>query len=343
MALRPHPLGERLVGDLADDVAAEPPPAAVELEACRRPPARSTSLSENSCRIALANRRRASWSRRTRARRRCRPWPAVSSGSWSRRAAISARSEPGSSDSVGARWPPSAASSTRNSGLPPPRSTSSATSVSLGLAAAAAFEHPADERRCRPSGQSGPSGTCSTSGRSTGGGQAMSPSGRWPVTSRNGRSASERTTTASRSRSTGRPTAGCRPTAPSCGSGRGAHHLGDAPATDVADAGRRRAVERRRVAEQVARWRRGSRSSSVVAGLRGPTARRRARSTARRTSSAVGLGIEAEQCRQAGDDRRPHARLAVRRARRAQHDRLVLERAMISSARRGLAGTRPRR
>ena len=127
-------------------------------------------------------------------------------GSWSMRAAMRARSEPGSADPA-PHVAASAASSTRNSGLPPPRSTSSAIVRSLGSTPSPRSRIPRT-RSLLSVGPSGPSGTCSTSGRSTGGGHAMSPSGRWPVTSRNGRSDSERTTTASWSRSDG--SAHCR-------------------------------------------------------------------------------------------------------------------------------------
>ena len=59
VALRPGALGERLVGDLADDVAAEPPPAAVELEDPVGRQLVRRRRSENSCCIAAANSSRA--------------------------------------------------------------------------------------------------------------------------------------------------------------------------------------------------------------------------------------------------------------------------------------------
>ena len=64
-------------------------------------------------------------------------------GSWSTRAAMRARSVPGSSAASG-QVAASAASSTRNSGLPPPRSTSASTPRSSGRPARGG-EHAADQ------------------------------------------------------------------------------------------------------------------------------------------------------------------------------------------------------
>ena len=121
--------------------------------------------------------------------------------SWSMRAAIRARSEPGRSAPL-PQSAASAASSTRNSGLPPPRSTSAST------ISASCSSRMLDTRHTASSRRRGPSGTRTMSGRSTGGGHTRSGSGRCVVTSRNGRLPSERTTTASRSRSSG--SAHCR-------------------------------------------------------------------------------------------------------------------------------------
>ena len=55
VALGPGALGERLVGDLADDVAAEPPPATVELEDPVGGQLDRTSADENSWCIDAAN------------------------------------------------------------------------------------------------------------------------------------------------------------------------------------------------------------------------------------------------------------------------------------------------
>ena len=126
-------------------------------------------------------------------------------GSWSRRAAMRARNDPGSSESSG-QEAASPASSTRNSGLPPPRATSWETARSPSSA-------PLRSRRLRTrvvdsSTLSGPSGTCSTTGRSTAGGQLTSGSGRWHVITRNGSSVNVRTTMPSWSRRLG--SAHCR-------------------------------------------------------------------------------------------------------------------------------------
>ena len=80
VALGAGALGERLVGDLADDVAAEPPPAAVELE---DPVGRQ--LGDVAAGELLVHRRgelleRTSSIRSARARRRCRRRPAATAG-----------------------------------------------------------------------------------------------------------------------------------------------------------------------------------------------------------------------------------------------------------------------
>ena len=192
VALRPHPLGQCLVRHLAHDVAAELPDPPVDLEQAGRRPARRGRRGRSPG--------PSPW--RTWPERRSSPrWPSTAAlsriarcgrSSWSRRAAIRARSEPGRSAPL-PQSAASAASSVRNSGLPPPRSTSGSTISVVGCVPA--------ERRSTP-GTTASSPTQRSerqrtmSGRSTGGGQSMSASGRCAVTISNGRSTSERATTA---------------------------------------------------------------------------------------------------------------------------------------------------
>ena len=102
VSLGARALGEGLVGDLAHDVAAEAPPAAVELEdpvgrqleRRRRGRTPGSSPSANSSRAIVDPLGPSTAALSTTARR--------GGGSWSRRAAMSARNEPGRFDCDGA-------------------------------------------------------------------------------------------------------------------------------------------------------------------------------------------------------------------------------------------------
>ena len=176
------------------------------------------------------------------------------------------------------------------------------------------------------SSESGPSGTRRSNDRSSsGGGQTRSSSGRWLVISRNGRSASERTTTARRSRTIG--SAHCRLSTHSTVIRVWAWLRIASVTTPVMrslHAGRVEVVELGRMTEQI-----GDDAEQpleqLVARLQRPQL---LGALLDRAADVVGarIGFEGEQRRQPVAQRRPQARLAVRRARRLEDDRLVGER-----------------
>ena len=325
VALRTGALGERLVGDLAHDVAAEPPPAAVELE---DPVGRQ--LADVAGGELLLHRRGELLEGHRRA---ARPehGGVVDHGPPRRRQLVEAGGDQGPQR-------------TRQVGLRRRADRQGGELDEEQRVAAAALDEIVDEgvdrrRRRSPSrsssrrtsvaastSESGPSGTRRSNERSSrGGGQARSSSGRWLVISRNGRSASERTTTARRSRTIG--SAHCRLSTHSTVIRVWAWlriasvtHAGD----PVADAGRVELVELGRMAEQV-----GDDTEQpleqVVARLQRPQLLGALFDGAADVVGG-GVGIEGEQRRQPVAQRRPQARLAVGRARRLEDDRLVGQR-----------------
>ncbi len=174
VALGTHPLGERLVDDLAHDHAAEAPPLALDVEQAVGGEFVEITLVE-----VLAHRlgeahtapRPRSAVPSTAALSMRRPLLTPAAGRCGRRSAPAASPAARCRQVAGGRL----ASSTRNSGLPPPRSTMVATLRSVDLGGQQLAPEIEQTSAVESSMPSGPSGTCSTSGRSTGGGHTWPP------------------------------------------------------------------------------------------------------------------------------------------------------------------------
>ena len=275
VALGPHPLGQRLVGDLAHDGAAEAPPPAVDLEQ----PVGGELVEVGEVEV-LAHRLAEPGERADRVRRP-EHGGVVDDRPLRRRQLVDAGGDEGAQRSRQVRHRPARGG---EPGQLDEEQRVAATPIDepgddpfARLVAVAALEDAAHQvggivgaraARAAPAARADARRAAAT---------RQSPSGRCPVTSRNGRSDSERTITASWSRSDG--SAHCRLSTHSTVIRVWAWRRSMSVSVDgerVAGPGGVEPVERRRVPEQV-----GDRVEVAlqlgVAGLAAPTAPRRAR------------------------------------------------------------------